>query len=199
MNSSLLHATAQCYPLFSFLEFSSSLSMISCNFVFYETNSESRAITITTFAKDRVQELVSDTNSPLDEYVTREETQYFTQVYIHVCETKTCAYALWLWEKAKTGFSCMHGFLPYLLTMYIHCSRILGNRGKLLLASVSYIHSLKEHNIIYTELWHVLYSGIAIIILYTCKGCQKYGTELIFRNMFLTVLMLKYLCNLFMQ
>ena len=42
--------------------------------------SESRAVTITTFSKDRVQDQVSETNSAADEFVTRQETQYFTQV-----------------------------------------------------------------------------------------------------------------------
>ena len=41
---------------------------------------ESRALIITTLSKDRVQEQVSDTNSGADEYVTKEESQYFTQV-----------------------------------------------------------------------------------------------------------------------
>ena len=44
---------------------------------------ESKAVTIATFSKDRVQEQVLDTNTPADEYVTRRETQYFTQVPRH--------------------------------------------------------------------------------------------------------------------
>ena len=40
---------------------------------------EGRAVTLTTFAKDRVQLLNVSTNSPLDEYETVRETQYFTQ------------------------------------------------------------------------------------------------------------------------
>jgi hypothetical protein len=40
---------------------------------------ESRAVTITSLSKDRVQEQVSDTNSGADEYVTKMESQYFTQ------------------------------------------------------------------------------------------------------------------------
>ena len=43
---------------------------------------ESRAVTITSLSKDRVQEQVSDTNSGADEYVTKMESQYFTQVAI---------------------------------------------------------------------------------------------------------------------
>ena len=64
------------------LSFNLTLAFITISIL----STESRAITITTFAKDRVQELVSDTNSPLDEYETTDETQYFSQVqmaYIH--------------------------------------------------------------------------------------------------------------------
>ena len=80
-----------------------------CGFLFSQTHSESRAITITTFAKDRVQELVSDTNSPLDEYVTGEETQYFTQVSL-ICETNVRMY------------------------VYVHVHMYLKDRRQLLLA-----------------------------------------------------------------
>ena len=80
-----------------------------CGFLFFHTHSESRAITITTFAKDRVQELVSDTNSPLDEYVTGEETQYFTQVSL-ICETNVRMY------------------------VYVHVHMYLKDRRQLLLA-----------------------------------------------------------------
>lgn len=40
---------------------------------------EGRAVTLTTFAKDRVQRLNVSTNSPRDEYEIVKETQYFTQ------------------------------------------------------------------------------------------------------------------------
>ena len=40
---------------------------------------ESRAVTITTFAKDRLQHLQNNSNSPQDEYELVEEKRYFTQ------------------------------------------------------------------------------------------------------------------------
>ena len=47
----------------------------------YVIFTESRAVTITTFAKDRLQVLVANSNSPLDKYQTIEEKPYFTQVF----------------------------------------------------------------------------------------------------------------------
>ena len=40
---------------------------------------ESHAVTITTFAKDRVQQRSNYSNSPRDEYQLSEEKAYFTQ------------------------------------------------------------------------------------------------------------------------
>ena len=91
-----------------------------CGFLFSQTHSESRAITITTFAKDRVQELVSDTNSPLDEYVTGEETQYFTQVSL-ICETNVRMYMCMYTCTSKTeGSFCWLRLVLTLLFPIIH-------------------------------------------------------------------------------
>lgn len=58
----------------------------------YHAYVESRAVTITTFAKDRIQRRSNSSNSPKDEYELVQEKVYYTQapesvvikVHVHV-------------------------------------------------------------------------------------------------------------------
>ena len=47
--------------------------------MYYFYAAESRSLTITTFAKDRIQRRSNSSNSPSDEYIQTKEKVYYTQ------------------------------------------------------------------------------------------------------------------------